>query len=338
MKRVTIILLALILCLSLCGCGKSEAVKNVEAMIDAIGEVTLDSEAAVVAAEEAYAALTAEEKEKVENHIVLTDARAALDPMIEEHQERLKYTGEWVTIYGQPQYCYTLFEDGTLSINGDVASYNWLLIDNGLKFGTNNEWLYEEVDSIPRLVQADANGNRQVLVRKEFASIAEHEINIDNWQEYFDYERIYMPHYDPFGSFAGFSYSHFLILKAEYADRLVYEWSEGHQVAVEFSGTQLMAYGDLNQETGEFTIDRLSNNLVANPPVGTVDAWELVLYCLSNKYHPSSYPDEYPPNPPYTESGYVKDGYYEIFGYLENPGIGRIQGSLLFYDYPVHKQ
>ena len=58
---------------------KSQAVLDAEALIDAIGEVTADSEEAISAAEEAYKALSSEEKAKVENADILSDARDAFD-------------------------------------------------------------------------------------------------------------------------------------------------------------------------------------------------------------------------------------------------------------------
>lgn len=77
MKKTLAMLLALVMVLSLCGCGKSENVKAVEAAIEAIGEVSLDSEDVIVSAENLFEQLTAEEQEKVENRILLTQAREA---------------------------------------------------------------------------------------------------------------------------------------------------------------------------------------------------------------------------------------------------------------------
>lgn len=65
-KRICALVLALSLTLALAACGKSEAAKAVDGLIDAIGEVTLESEGAIAAAEEAYAALTAEDQEDVD--------------------------------------------------------------------------------------------------------------------------------------------------------------------------------------------------------------------------------------------------------------------------------
>lgn len=75
MKKAISLMLACVLCLSLCSCGKSEAVKNVEALIDAIGEVTVDSGDAIATAESAYNALTEEEKAKVSGLEKLSSAK-----------------------------------------------------------------------------------------------------------------------------------------------------------------------------------------------------------------------------------------------------------------------
>ena len=51
MKKAVSLVLVLILCLCLCACGKSEAVIQTETLISIVGEVTLDSEPAIAAAE-----------------------------------------------------------------------------------------------------------------------------------------------------------------------------------------------------------------------------------------------------------------------------------------------
>lgn len=89
--------------LAFSGCGKSEYVKNAEALIDAIGEVTADSEDAVIAAEKAFDALTDEDKAKVSNADKLAPAREALDKALEEKAAaelealRQSLLGKWVT-------------------------------------------------------------------------------------------------------------------------------------------------------------------------------------------------------------------------------------------------
>lgn len=67
-------ILALVICLSLCACGKSEEVKAVEEKISSIGEVTIDSSTVVNDARDAYNALSDKDKEKVENADILHEA------------------------------------------------------------------------------------------------------------------------------------------------------------------------------------------------------------------------------------------------------------------------
>ena len=53
---------------------KSEAAQKTEALIDAIGDVTADSRAAIEQAQAAYDALSAQEREQVENYAILQEA------------------------------------------------------------------------------------------------------------------------------------------------------------------------------------------------------------------------------------------------------------------------
>lgn len=66
---------------------KPEAVKNVEALIEAIGDVTLDSEEAIQAARNAYENLTDEQKAMVSNYETLTTAEARLAELKAEQTE-----------------------------------------------------------------------------------------------------------------------------------------------------------------------------------------------------------------------------------------------------------
>ena len=49
MKRIAGVIIIGLLMVGLCGCGKSEAVKNVEQMINEIGTVSFDSEEKIIA-------------------------------------------------------------------------------------------------------------------------------------------------------------------------------------------------------------------------------------------------------------------------------------------------
>ncbi len=69
MKKALSLFLALLALVSLAGCagGPSREAMEVTRLIEAIGDVTLESEPAIIAAEEAYAALSDEQKAEVEN-------------------------------------------------------------------------------------------------------------------------------------------------------------------------------------------------------------------------------------------------------------------------------
>ena len=105
MKKAISLFLALVMCLSLCACGKSKEVKAVEEMIAAIGEVSLESKDAITAAEEAFRALTSEEKEQVGNYFVLAESKDTLEELEEiEEQRLLEEAKKAVAANGQKAY------------------------------------------------------------------------------------------------------------------------------------------------------------------------------------------------------------------------------------------
>ena len=93
LKKTAALVLCLVMLLSLTAC-KSSAVKNVETLIAGLGEITADSEAAVEAAEAAYAALSDSDKAQVETAQALTEARVALDAALKE-AKRQAILGKW---------------------------------------------------------------------------------------------------------------------------------------------------------------------------------------------------------------------------------------------------
>ncbi len=82
MKKILLLGLSLALMFSLAACGKSEAATAVDEQIAAIGEVTLESEAAITEAEEAVDALAAEDREQLENVGQLEQARADYEALV----------------------------------------------------------------------------------------------------------------------------------------------------------------------------------------------------------------------------------------------------------------
>ncbi len=94
MKKTLCLILVFVLCLSLCACSKSEAVRNVEDMINAIGEVTLESKADIDAAEKAYNSLPEEEKGSVGNLQTLHEAKRQYDYL----QQEQALLGRWLVL------------------------------------------------------------------------------------------------------------------------------------------------------------------------------------------------------------------------------------------------
>ena len=80
-KRIMCAILAL-LCLTLCACGKSTAVKETEAAIAQIGAVTMDSKNLITYAESLYEALPEDEKADVENYDLLASARQQYNKLV----------------------------------------------------------------------------------------------------------------------------------------------------------------------------------------------------------------------------------------------------------------
>ena len=119
MKRIIIFVFSIILCLSLCACNsKNEAVVNVEKLIESIGEVTVNSEEVIRVAEEAYAALSDEDKAAVENYETLVVARDDLT--------RKMIYGEW-TLLGKTETTIVVKEDGTAVLYPDYLNleFTW---------------------------------------------------------------------------------------------------------------------------------------------------------------------------------------------------------------------
>ena len=86
MKKRHILILVLATSLLLCACGKSEAATAVDEQIAAIGEVTLESETAIAAAEAAVETLEEKDRNSLDNRNMLQTAREEYDRLVEEQQ------------------------------------------------------------------------------------------------------------------------------------------------------------------------------------------------------------------------------------------------------------
>lgn len=142
MKKISTLILALAVCLLLCACGKSEAVKNVEAMVRGIDTVSAENLDRVYAVIDAQEALPDEEAEKVKGYDALMDA---LDTYLEAN-----LPGQWVY---SPNYFYNveeMYEKVDLTLNpdgsasGNHVSGPWRVEDSVVKIdnGKSDYWYY----------------------------------------------------------------------------------------------------------------------------------------------------------------------------------------------------
>ena len=133
MKKVLTFALVLVLAFSLSAC-KSKELKNAEKLIDAIGEVTLESGDAIAKAEEAFNELSEDDQDACKNADELEDAREAFDKLVEEDsikkvEEKIDAIGtvsldnEEVIKEAEKAYALLLGED-----KGDVKNYDELEI------------------------------------------------------------------------------------------------------------------------------------------------------------------------------------------------------------------
>lgn len=86
MKKLISFIMAGSMMLTLAACGKSEAAKTVDKQINEIGKVTIESGSAISSAEAALKALSAEDKEQIDNEEKLSEARKAYDDLVLTNQ------------------------------------------------------------------------------------------------------------------------------------------------------------------------------------------------------------------------------------------------------------
>ena len=181
MKRVVALVLALAFLFSLSACGKSKATKAADELIISIGTVTLDSETAIIKAEEAVAALSSDEKEKLENLEQLKSARAEFDKLKAAEQKRLEeervknlVTSEsWFGIFDGDEYKFN--KDGSGSHDGVSLEYKIedgkIFITEGAAGTTKVELTIDESGSNAKLVIS--NTDSYFVQKAAFDNISE---------------------------------------------------------------------------------------------------------------------------------------------------------------------
>lgn len=101
MKKTVALLLVLSMVFTLCGCGKSKEAKKAEELINAIGEVTIDSKDDLDEAQDYYSGLSDKAKAEVENYSILKKAVAEYAEIEKAYQKdidkQILCDGIWVT-------------------------------------------------------------------------------------------------------------------------------------------------------------------------------------------------------------------------------------------------
>lgn len=146
MKKAIALVLAMVISLSLCACGKSQAVQDVEALISAIGEVSLDSKEVIDAAQQAYDALSAEEKAQVENLSLLLDGQNAYQELEKLEAEKLISTNA-STAYTSIAYAWVFADQMGNDLYNIWHGCVWKedeLSEQGIQFFVDNTSLTEE--------------------------------------------------------------------------------------------------------------------------------------------------------------------------------------------------
>lgn len=155
MKKIVALVLALSMVFALCACGKSETVKAAENAIDEIGEVTENSEAAIINAEKIYNNLTDNEKEQVSNRMELFNARESFDSLWLD----LLCSNKWRLVLSDT----TITFDKTGTVKSGSDSGTWVRTDNtivlslsGYYSDYNNTYTFDNSDGIPKLIYVDS--------------------------------------------------------------------------------------------------------------------------------------------------------------------------------------
>lgn len=209
MKRIFAFMLASVVIFLLGGCGKSEQVKQLESMIDSIGEVTLEDRALLQEIEEFGSSIPEKELSQVENISVYYAAYDRINELLKE-----PYLGDWI-IFGR-----LANDDSSNSFDG---SQKITLTSNEVIYGSGYQWAVDpDRDNLFCLWNEGAEfgiegkvcevkGARIIPVWSGFLVKAEDydvflseivkivELTPENVGDYLDFKRVQTEYYDAFG-------------------------------------------------------------------------------------------------------------------------------------------
>ncbi len=157
MKKIVSLLLAVMMLLTLAACGgKSEAVLACEELIGSIGEVTLQSDAAISAAESAYAALEAKKQEQVEGASKLNESREKYEQLVK--QAKADEVAALIDAIGE------VGPDSDAAISAAEAAFAALSADEQMLLGDKGALLAELRATFDTVVQAQLDQEQAAAV------------------------------------------------------------------------------------------------------------------------------------------------------------------------------
>ncbi len=146
MKKIAALILALSFTIALYGCGKSEAAKAADDLIAAIGEVSLNSEVAITAAEKAVSELDDKDRDSLDNTATLKKARMDYEKLVD--MDKVSKVEAVIDLIG----VVTLESDA--SIEAAQAAYDKL--EDRLKDQVNNfDRIAEAQNELSALIDAE---------------------------------------------------------------------------------------------------------------------------------------------------------------------------------------
>lgn len=241
MKKLVCLLLVLAMGLSFCACGKSEGVKNTEALIAEISEDPLQNREAVEAAVAAWELLTEKEQGKVDNAEILLDAQSKLE---QERQETFRWLeGDWINLYTLLNgYVYNeaeavLNKEVVLSVQMDGAVFNqreveWKCVDGGIRLGgmTNVVKPVQNGD-ITVLVTEGAETMSYIKLEDADKLFVHVELTSENIFDYLEIINVPCKVIDNFGEVLGEGENYWFASKV-YDDGLIY--FDSHELHIEY--------------------------------------------------------------------------------------------------------
>lgn len=311
MKKIITLMLAAVMCLSLTSCRKKdEAVTNTEVMIRAIKTVTDRSGEDIVRAEKFYSRLTDEQKSKVSNYDVLTQARETYNGLI--------LHGRWVQFGKDDAVTFTLAEDGSFTMSdGRTGKFEnadnvvMLLFDDGDTAAFEKEMK----KNLLHLKSADAD-----YIRPDLLTVASEEITNTEWTGYF--EGVYHLHIekDDSGLATDFWNSYVLVPLEKYKGLI----APGTEVTftMEYTGRDVAAMHNPDDDT-LVVVEQLTEPELKTVTV-TLPA-EAFMYdgCCHAEYDMARG----------TTSQYKDYKHlYKTLEYLENAVVTSFDGTLYYYD------